>query len=112
MEPLTKIIELNTNSLFNDLPCDDVIHGLLANGYVLNITPCKYNDDEYTVMIEIGDIDDSFIPEPKVDNGLQYIFTNQYRIMIFCGENQVFYTNVVLSNDEITFEYGAKNDRK
>lgn len=32
--------------------------------------------------------------------------------MIFCGENMVFYTNVVLSNDEITFEYGAKNDRK
>ena len=32
--------------------------------------------------------------------------------MIFCGENEVFYTNVVLSNDEITFEYGAKNDRK
>ena len=32
--------------------------------------------------------------------------------MEFYGENQVFYTNVVLSNDEITFEYGAKNDRK
>ena len=63
-------------------------------------------------MIEIGDVDDSFIPEPKVDNGLQYIFTIQYHIVIFCGENQVFYTNVVLSNDEITFEYGAKNDKK
>ena len=112
MEPLTKIIELDNNSCFNDIYCDDVIHGLLANGYVLNITPCKYNEDKYTVMIEIGDVDDSFIPQPKVDNGLQYIFTTQYRIMIFCGENQVFYTNVVLSNDEITFEYGAKNDRK
>ena len=73
MELLTKVIELNTNSLFNE--CDDVIHGLLANGYALNLTPCKYNYDKYTVMIEIGEIDDSFIPQPKVDNGLQYIFT-------------------------------------
>ena len=87
MEPLTKIIELDNNMCFNDICCNDVIHGLLANGYVLNITPCKYNDDKYTVMIEIGDVDDSFIPEPKVDNGLQYIFTTQYRIVILNGEN-------------------------
>lgn len=65
MELLTKVIELNNNLCFNDIYCDDVIHGLLANGYVLNITPCKYNDDKYTVMIEIGDIDDSFISEAK-----------------------------------------------
>ena len=63
MESLAKIIELNTNSCFCDMLADDVIHGLLANGYVLNITPCKYNDDKYTVMIEIGEIDDSFIPQ-------------------------------------------------
>lgn len=68
MEPLTKIIELNTNSCFCDVLMDDVIHGLLANGYVLNITPCKYNDDKYTVMIEIGEIDDSFIPQPTEGN--------------------------------------------
>ena len=88
MEPLTKIIELDNNLCFNDIRCD-VIHGLLANGYVLNITPCKYNEDKYTVMIEIGEVDDSFIPESKVDNGLQYIFATQYRTMIFCGENEV-----------------------
>lgn len=64
MEEWTKIIELNTTTYFNDMVADDVIHGLLANGYVLNITPCKYNDDKYTVMIEIGEIDDSFIPQP------------------------------------------------
>ena len=87
MEPLTKIIELNSNLCFNDIYCDDIIHGLLANGYVLNITPCKYNEDKYTVMIEIGEIDDSFIPEPKTEGVLQYIFTTQYRVMIFCGEN-------------------------
>lgn len=70
MESLAKIIELNTNSCFCDMLADDVIHGLLANGYVLNITPCKYNDDKYTVMIEIGEIDDSFIPQPtEVNNG-------------------------------------------
>lgn len=63
MESLAKIIELNTNSCFCDVLTDEVIHGLLANGYVLNITPCKYNDDKYTVMIEIGEIDDSFISQ-------------------------------------------------
>ena len=71
MRLLTKIIELNTDSsCFNDLLCDDVIHGLLANGYTLNLTPCKYPNDKYTIMIEIGDIDDSFIPQPKADNEL------------------------------------------
>lgn len=68
MESLAKIIELNTNSCFCDMLADDVIHGLLANGYVLNITPCKYNDDKYTVMIEIGGIDDSFIPQPTEES--------------------------------------------
>ena len=68
MKPLAKIIELNTNSCFCDVLADDVIHGLLANGYVLNITPCKYNDDKYTVMIEIGEIDDSFIPQPTEES--------------------------------------------
>ncbi len=64
MEISSKIFELNTNECFNDMLADDVIHGLLANGYVLNITPCKYNDYKYTVMIEIGEIDDSFIDKP------------------------------------------------
>lgn len=64
MEKWTKIIELNANECFNDMVADDVIHGLLANGYVLNITPCKYNEDKYTIMVEIGEIDDSFIPQP------------------------------------------------
>ena len=64
MEISSKIIELNANECFNDMLTDDVIHGLLANGYVLNITPCKYGDNKYTVMIEIGEIDDSFIPQP------------------------------------------------
>ena len=68
MESLAKIIELNTNSCFCDVLADDVIHGLLANGYVLNITPCKYTDDKYTVMIEIGEIDDSFIPQPTEES--------------------------------------------
>ena len=64
MDNFDKIIELNTNDCFNDMLADDVIHGLLANGYTLNITPCKYSSDKYTVMIEIGEIDDSFIPQP------------------------------------------------
>lgn len=68
MEKWTKIIELNTSEYFNNMVADDVIHGLLANGYVLNITPCKYNDDKYTIMIEIGEIDDSFIPQPTEES--------------------------------------------
>ena len=68
MDNFGKIIELNTNDCFNDMLADDVIRGLLANGYVLNITPCKYNDDKYTVMIEIGEIDDSFIPQPTEES--------------------------------------------
>ena len=67
-ELLTKIIELNTDSCFCDMLCDDVIHGFLANGYVLNITPCRYNDGKYTVMIEIGEIDDSFISQPTEES--------------------------------------------
>ena len=46
MEPLTKNIELDNNFCINDIYCDDVIHSLLANGYVLNITPYKYIDDK------------------------------------------------------------------
>ena len=68
MDNFDKIIELNTNDCFNDMLADDVIHGLLANGYTLNITPCKYSSDKYTVMIEIGEIDDSFIPQPMEMN--------------------------------------------
>lgn len=78
MELLTKIIELNTNSCFCDVLCDDVVHGLLANGYVLNITPCKYSDDKYTIMIEIGEIDDSFIPQPTKESNGQKIFRRYY----------------------------------
>lgn len=70
MELLTKVIELDNNLCFNDIFCDGIIHGLLANGYILNLTPCKYPSGKYTVMIEIGEVDDSFIPQPKVDNGL------------------------------------------
>lgn len=68
MEKWTKIIELNTSEYFNDMVADDVIHGLLANGYTLNITPCKYSRDKYTVMIEIGEIDESFYPEPTEES--------------------------------------------
>lgn len=68
MEKWTKIIELNTNECFDDMIADDVIHGLLANGYTLNITPCKYSGDKYTIMIEIGEIDESFYPEPTEES--------------------------------------------
>ena len=68
MEKWTKIIELNTNECFDDMVADDVIHGLLANGYALNITPSKYSRDRHTVIIEIGEIDESFYPEPTEES--------------------------------------------
>ena len=68
----TKIIELNVcDDTFHDMVSDDVIHGLLANGYVLTLTPCKYswaNNDTYAIMLEIGGIDPSFIPEPTEES--------------------------------------------
>ena len=70
MDTLTRIMGLANHLCFTDICRDDTIPGLRANGYALNLTPCKYNYDRYTVMIEIGEIDDSFIPQPKVDNGL------------------------------------------
>ena len=64
------IIELNTDETFDTMACDDIIHGLLSNGYVLHITPCKYHNGQYTMILEIGGIDESFIPQPteRVNN--------------------------------------------
>lgn len=65
----TKIIELNVcDDTFHDMICDDVIHGLLSNGYELTLTPCKYNNNTYSVIVEIGDIDKSFYPEPTEES--------------------------------------------
>lgn len=59
-----KIIELKNNGCFSDITCENILEGLLANGYVLNLTPCKYNEEKYTLMVEIDDVNESFIPEP------------------------------------------------
>ena len=65
----TKIIELNVcDDTFHDMICDDVIHGLLANGYELTLTPCKYSNKTYSVIVEIGEIDASFYPEPTEES--------------------------------------------
>ena len=66
---MAKIIELNTNEYFNDMICENVIEGLLANGYTLYITPCKYSNNKHTMMVEINGIDESFIPpvETNID---------------------------------------------
>lgn len=65
----TKIIELNVcDDTFHDMICDDVIHGLLSNGYELTLTPCKYNNNKYSVMVEIGEVDESFYPEPTEES--------------------------------------------
>lgn len=61
-----KIFEIKTDKYFDSYRGDDVIRCLLEQGYVLTITPVKYsgvvgsNEDKYSMMIEIGDIDDSF----------------------------------------------------
>ena len=61
---MNKIIELNNNEWFNNIICENVLEGLLSNGYTLHLTPCRYSENEYTLMIEIGEIDESFLPEP------------------------------------------------
>ena len=55
-----KIFEIKTDEYFDSYRGGDVIRCLLEQGYILTITPVKYNDDKYSMMIEIGDIDDSF----------------------------------------------------
>ena len=54
------IFELNANEIFNDMLCDDAIHALLSNGYVLTLTPNKYDEDKYTLIFEVGEVDESF----------------------------------------------------
>ena len=53
-----------TDSEFNDMYLIDVLSGLMRNGYTLELTPCRYSDNSggwlYTLMVEVGDIDESF----------------------------------------------------
>lgn len=60
-------LEMSTDA-YSDMYASDVISGLLHNGYTLCLTPCRYtygNDEEsYTLMVEIGEIDPSWIDEP------------------------------------------------
>ena len=56
------IFELKcTDKEFNDIYINDTLSGLLRNGYCLELTPCKYEDKTYSLMVEVGDIDESFM---------------------------------------------------
>lgn len=55
-----KIFEIKTDKYFDSYHGDDVIKCFLEQGYILTITPTKYNDNTYSMMVEVGDIDESF----------------------------------------------------
>jgi hypothetical protein len=63
--------EIKTNDMYEyDYDVVAMLSVLSRNGYTLTITPIKYTDKN-TLMIEIGEIDESF-SEPLVKNDAEY----------------------------------------
>jgi hypothetical protein len=63
--------EIKTNDTYEyDYDVVAMLSVLSRNGYTLTITPIKYTDKN-TLMIEIGEIDESF-SEPLVKNDAEY----------------------------------------
>ena len=55
--------EINVDKYFDSYNGNDLINCLLENGYELVLTPIKYQDDnetKYSLLIKIGDTDESF----------------------------------------------------
>ena len=55
-----KIFEIKVDEYFDSYHGNELINCLLSNGYVLTLTPTKYSRDRYAIMVEIGDVDESF----------------------------------------------------
>ena len=59
---MNKTIELRVeDNTFSDMYVYQILAGLFKNGYSVTINPIQYSDGPNTLMIEIGEIDDSFI---------------------------------------------------
>ena len=64
--------EIKTNDIYEyDYDVVAMLSVLSRNGYTLTITPIKYTDRN-TLMIEIGEIDESFMEQPLVKNDAEY----------------------------------------
>lgn len=48
------------DNTFSDMYVYQILAGLFKNGYSVTINPAVYPDGRNTLMIEIGDIDESF----------------------------------------------------
>lgn len=66
---MNRIIELKMeDNTFSDMYVYQILAGLFKNGYSVTINPAQYSDGHNTLMIEIGEIDDSFIPQPTEES--------------------------------------------
>lgn len=59
---MDKTIELRMeDNTFSDMYVYQILAGLFKNGYSVTINPAQYPDGHNTLMVEIGDIDGSFM---------------------------------------------------
>ena len=59
---MNRIIELKMeDNTFSDMYVYQILAGLFKNGYSVTINPAQYPDGHNTLMIEIGEIDESFV---------------------------------------------------
>ena len=59
---MSKVIELKMeDNTFSDMYVYQILAGLFKNGYSVAINPTQYPDGHNTLMVEIGDIDGSFM---------------------------------------------------
>ena len=65
---MRNIIEIKVDEYFDSYNGNELIRCLLSNGYALTLTPTKYNDNKYSIMIEIGEVDESFCQESLLKN--------------------------------------------
>lgn len=56
------MFEFRVDEEFHDMEVNDTIETFLKNGYVLTLTPVRYNTYNI-IMFEVGDIDKSFARE-------------------------------------------------
>ena len=56
------MFEFRVDEEFHDMNVNDTIETFLKNGYVITLTPVRYNTYN-AIMFEVGDIDESFARE-------------------------------------------------
>ena len=51
--------EIKVDKYFDSYNGEQLIKCLLENGYVLTLTPNKYSENNYSLIIDIGEVDES-----------------------------------------------------